>query len=575
MSCRRWVILVVVAGVGLAGCQVFVDDADRQVYKLIEQRQREALALNADATVDTERVPKAVPSSAYDHVPSPTDSTIPSAMKATTQPSTQPLTPPTSQAILGATTQPANLTRMTLKDALMYAFRHARQFQSAKEDLYLAALALTLERHMWGPRFMGNIEMQYANYGQIRDFDHAMKAVADVAVEQRLPYGGEVTAKVINTLMRDLGQRITTSESGQAILEANIPLLRGAGRVARESRYQAERELIYATRTFERFRRRFVVEVANAFLELISQQRQIENAKASYRSFLVGAERAEALFSAGRLIELEAQRAGQEVLAAWNQVVSAEEVYQRSLDQFKILIGMPTVEPMDIVERKIELRMPTVDEQTVVAIATKNRLDLLNVQDGIDDAHRGVGVARNNLLPSLDLRGNVTFDTNPSELNQYYYEHERTTWRAFMDLELPLDRMAERNQYRSSLIDLRRAQRQYDLAADQVRFEVRRARRQMDLALKTLSIQRQSMELALRQREAAEFRFETGQLSNREVIDAENNLLRARDRLATADSRFWQAILEFYRDAGMIRVTDDGNLLDARGKLLDLSAENR
>ena len=570
---RRWIILCVAGLAALSGCQLFVDDADRQVYKLIEERQGQALSMHTDAGIDKERVPKSVPSTAYDHVPSPTDPTIPASIRSTSRPSTQPLTPPTSQAILGASSRPSSATTMKLNDALAYAFRHARRFQTAKEDLYLAALALTLERHMWGPRFMSSVQMEYANYGQIRDFDHAMRAVADIAVEQRLPYGGEVTAKVVNTLMRDLGRRITSSESGRTILEANIPLLRGAGRAARESRYQAERDLIYATRAFERFRRAFAVEVANGFIELMRQKQQIANVKSSYRRFLADAERSKALFDAGRLIELEAQRAEQELLGAWNQVVNAEEQHRQGVDRFKILIGMPMLEPLDVVEDQLDaivpLVVPTVDQKTVIEIAVRRRLDLINERDGIDDARRGVGVARNNLLPDLNLRGNVTFDTNPNELEQFHYEHERATWRAFADLEIPLDRVAERNAYRSQLIDLRRAERRYDLAVDEVRLDVRQARRQIDQALTSLSIQKQSMKLALRQREAADFRFEQGAgISNREIVDAENNLLNARDRVAGAESGLRRAILALYLDAGMIRVDDEG-------KLLDLATPNR
>ncbi|MBN1342571.1 MAG: TolC family protein [Phycisphaerae bacterium] len=562
---RFGMLLSVCASVALTGCQAFVDNADQQVYKLIEERQREALALESDATIDKERVPKKVPGSAYDYVPSPVDSEVPEAMRSTSRPSTQPMTPPSGGAVPGPSTAPAGVTRMTLEEGLSYAFHHARRFQTAKEDLYLAALALTLERHMWGPRFMGDIQLQYANYGQIRDFDHAMAAVAQVAVEQRLPYGGEVTAKVINTLMRDLGRRITTNESGQAIIEANVPLLRGAGRVARESRYQAERNLIYAARTFERFRRTFVVDVANTYFSLLLTKQQIANAKQSYRSFLGDTERSKALFEAGRIMNLDAQRAEQRLLSSWNQVVVAEESYQRGLDQFKILIGMPAIEPLDVADSEFDLKVPVVGEETLVEIAVANRLDLINERDAIDDARRGVKVAQNGLLPDLNLRGNVTWDTNPNEFNQYHYEYERTTWRAFMDLELPLDRMAERNRYRASLIDLRRSQRRYDLAADEVRAEVRQARRQIELALTTLSIQRQSMELALRQREAADFRFNRGVISNRDVVEAEDNLLQARNALAQAERGLRQGILQFYLDAGMIRVSDDGKLLDFEG----------
>lgn len=546
----------------LTGCQTFIDDADRQVYKVIEEREREAIGRNNDSAVGKERVPKQVPKTAYDYVPSATQPTVPPEMRKTTRPSPRPLEPPTTQSIQTAGTRPTNRIRMSLNDALAYAFEHARQYQSAKEDLYLAALALTLERHMWGPRFIGNIQTQYANYGQIRDFDQAMKAVAQVAVEQRLPYGGEVTAKVINTLMRDLGRRITTAESGQAILEANIPLLRGAGRVARESRYQAERSLVYATRSFERFRRSFVVQVARDFVELLQRKQQITNAKSSYVSFAKDAEQARVLFAAGKIIELDAQRAEQRVLTSWNQVLTSIETYERQLDLFKILIGMETIQSVDIYDEGLDISVPTIDETAAIEIATSNRLDLINERDGIDDARRGVKVARNGLLPDLNLRGNVTFDTNPAEMNQYHYEHERATWRAFVDLELPLDRVAERNQYRSSLIELRRSQRRFELAADRVRLDVRRAKRLIDLATTSLSIQRQNKELAQRRRDAADFRFQRGMIRNRDVVEAEDSLLDARDAYAAAESRLRQAVLDFYRDTGMIRVSDEGKMLD-------------
>lgn len=564
---RRGRPLLVLGGLlALAGCQWFVNDADKQVYNLIEQREQEALGARPDATIDKEIVPKHVPPTAYDYVPSATQPTVPEEVRATSRPTTQPLEPPTTQAIMATGSRPADVLRMSLDDALRYAFLHARQYQTAKEDLYLSALALTLERYLWGPRFMGTIRTEYANYGQIRDFDHAMRAVADVAVQQRLPYGGEVTASVINTLMRDLGRRITSNESGQAILEANVPLLRGAGTAARETRYQAERNLIYATRAFERFRRTFAVDVAKAFVELLLRKREIENAKMSYRSFRADAEQSDALFRAGKIIELDAQRAAQRVLTSWNQVLGTVEAYERQLDQFKILLGMPTTQPLDIYEKGLDIRVPTVGDAATIEIGLANRLDLINNRDAIDDARRGVKVARNNLLPDLNLRGNVTFDTNPNELNQFHYEHERVTWRGFMDLELPLDRLEERNEYRASLIDLRRAQRRYDLAADQVRLEIRRAKREMELAVTSLSIQRENMVLAQDRREAADFRFRRGLIRNRDVVEAEDALLEARDAYARAEARLRQAILDFYLNAGMIRVNDEGKVLDFRAE---------
>ena len=57
----------------------------------------------------------------------------------------------------------ARLTTFGLSDAIGYAMKHARQLQNAKEDLYLAALDLTLERHLWTPQFVATVSSDFSD----------------------------------------------------------------------------------------------------------------------------------------------------------------------------------------------------------------------------------------------------------------------------------------------------------------------------------------------------------------------------------------------------------------------------
>lgn len=633
----------------VAGCQLFVDHADQEVYRLIERRQRDALGETQSAQIDRERVPRRVPGSAYDFVPNRADPAIPEAF-ATTAPAgdgsptagaaprrspegstpvapladsgrptpdmqLKPLRPqsitdtPTTQPAAGAPTtraaiaaadihldplpaqaslglssrplasQPAPLPErplFTLSQALAYAFAHAREYQTAKEDLYLAALALSLERFLWTPQFVGNIGTQYANYGKVRDFDQAMAAVAQVGLEQRLPLGGTITARVVDDLMRDLTHHVTTGETGQAILEANIPLLRGAGLVAYESRFQAERNLIYAVRAFETFRRSFAVQIAGDFFSLQQLRQTMLNARQSTVAFRLLEARARAHFNAGRLLQLEVQRAETEVAAGENREVDTAEAYNTALDQFKIRLGMPTETPIDVPvedmgedvpstqpiddtsELEDALTMPSVSEQVATATGLKYRLDLMNDFDAIDDAARGVNIAENQLLPDLNASGSVVWNTDPNKLGSWKYEDDRVTWRAGLNLELPLNRYAERNRLRTALIQKRRAERAYDQARDLVILQVRRAMRRVAQQRTALLIQERNRDQALIRRRGARLRFEKGEVSNREVVDAENQLLDARNRLAASEARLRLAILEFRRDTGTLRVDDQG-----------------
>jgi len=547
-----------------------VADADREVYKAIERRQREALGETHDARIERERGSHRT-NQMYEFVPHPVDPSVPEAfVRATTsQPAAQPdegwsdLSATQPAAAADTVAEPPPDVVFNLSDALAYAMKNGRDFQTAKEDLYLAALALTLERFLWTPRFAADIQSEFVNWGQENSFDRAMSAVSQVAVEQRLPTGGTVTARILNSLMRDLGRHITSGESGQAIIEANIPLLRGAGRVAYESRYQAERDLIYAARNFETFRRSYLVDIAGDFFNLLSLESQIESAIASEEAFKIDLERSQSLADAERILQIEADRARVQYLDAQNRVVAARVTYRNSLDAFKIRMGMPTETRLDVEDAELALTDPQVPEDEAIRTGLAYRLDLLNDLDAIDDARRGVLVAKNNLLPDFNFSGSVSMDTDPNRHNSLSYNTERAVWRGMLDVEIPLQRKEERNQYRSALITLHRAERQHEQAQDQVRLQVRQALRRLEQARFSIRIQERNISINDFRRQQARENFQLGRLpSNRDVIEAENELRDARDRLAQGISDYRQAILEFLRDTGTLRVDDDGQWVE-------------
>jgi len=495
----------------------------------------------------------------YDFVPHPVDPEVPEEFRPTT--AVEDSAAPTT-----AVSQPAEEEEMqifTLADCFAYAQKHAREYQTAKEDLYLTALALTLERHLWTPRFSGSISSQYANYGQTRDFDHAMDAVSEVALEQRLPLGGTVTARLLNDWVRDLGEHVTVGETGQMILEADIPLLRGAGKVAYESRYQAERDLIYAVRDFERFRRSFLVTIAGEYFNLLSARARIESAEANERAFLEDMERTRGLAAKAlkQVRQVDADRAEVAYLLARNRAVTEQASYQDALDRFKIRLGIATITLMDVAgEETLDLHEPQVDQRAAIATAVKYRLDLLNDLDAVDDARRGVRIAKRNMLPDFDFSGSVTMNTDPNRPNSASYNTERTTWRAMLNLEIPFDRVSERNSYRAGLIDLRRAERRHHEAVDTVRLEVRRALRELEQTRVTMEIQRRSITVNERRREIAQLQYELGTLSsNRDKIEAEDDWRQAKNSYAQAQAAYRLTILQFFRDTGTLRVGDDGS----------------
>ena len=109
--------------------------------------------------------------------------------------------------------------------------------------------------------------------------------------------GAEALKKLTEETRQDLKIR---AETGTMILQAEVPLFRGAGRVAYETRYQAERELIYAVRIYERFRRAFLVRVADRFFIVQQARARIANSYQAYLSRQESWEKADFINQLGR-----------------------------------------------------------------------------------------------------------------------------------------------------------------------------------------------------------------------------------------------------------------------------------
>jgi outer membrane protein TolC len=555
-----------------------IQQTDQQVAGLIDARQRAALGQSVPVKVG---VPEEMPRpgrAAYDYSPRPTTPQVPEAMAT---PASQPASAPASSAAAPTTagvTGPLPTTRpagvFTLTNALAYAQRYQREYQSAKEDLYLAALTLTLERHLWTPIFASQLKTVYGNYGEAQNFDQAMRFVADLSVSQRLPYGGEFTATAVSTLIRDVGKSITAQEGSNISLGLDIPFLRGAGHVARETLIQLERELTYSVRTFERYRRQQLVTVAQVYFGLLAAKQAVIDSGQSYENFKLDFERALATETTGTGTPLDTQRAEQAMLNQENALETAREAFRAAADSFKLLIGMPVDEPLgmehlediETIERQIGsgvyplLARPLAvnDEPRAVEVALQRRLDLLTLADRIDDSRRGVEISRNALLPDLNWNSTLTFDTDPEHYNLGAFSFDRANWRSEVVLSLPLERTAERNDLRRKLIDVRQAERTHLGQAERIRAEVRAAVHNILLQERSLEIQRKAVEVAERQREFAQIQYEDGLIDNRSKIDAENAWVSARNQLNLAKTNGWGALLQFRLATETLLIEEDG-----------------
>jgi outer membrane protein TolC len=280
----------------------------------------------------------------------------------------------------------------------------------------------------------------------------------------------------------------------------------------------------------------------------------------NYANLLTLTQQTEALYGAGRINFLGVQRALQAQLFAESDLVSSQAQYQTSIDQFKVLLGMPVDQNLEVVAETLDFAPPDVEHDDAEAMAIHYRLDLKTAEDQIDDARRQVNVAKNGLLPQVDLVAQAQVG-NRNNSPAARLDERTSTYSAGVNIDLPVDRVAERNTFRRSLISLERAARNYRGLRDQVIVDVRNSVRTIYSAQTSLEIQRRNIDLAQRRMEYSYALLKLGTADSRDVVDAQQSLLSAQDSYEQALSSLQVFILRYLNNTGTLRVDPSAGTL--------------
>ncbi|MDP6653548.1 MAG: TolC family protein [Gammaproteobacteria bacterium] len=467
---------------------------------------------------------------------------------------------------------------LPLNAALDLAFQHSKDYQTQKERLYLEALALTLDRYRYIPAFTatGSGDYQWDTEDQFVTDMRALTGMENLNTSEStfsttslgaryfLKSGGAIALNLTNNFTRFLTGDVSEFGTGALIGSFTQPLIRNFGTdIETEVLMQAERDLLYQLRDFTRFRKSFTVRVASDYYSILLNRETARNNYAGLLANNLSLEREQAFQAEGLTTLLEVGRLEQSSLQADLRWTSSITRYKRSLDNFKILIGLDADDSIILDDNEMTLitetgmDSPDISLEQATEMAIQTRLDLYTQLGRVQDSARRIEVAANALSPTLNLSlvASVPSSTSqtPGEL-----DFENTVYTAGLDVDLPLDTKLERNSYRRSLIDYDATTRDYLLALDRIKLEVLDTWRRMNEARKSYDISVTSVEINERRVEEAELRAELGLGDIQDTVDSQNDLTAARTELVSSIVEHNIAKLEFWRDVGLLYVDDNG-----------------
>ncbi len=447
-----------------------------------------------------------------------------------------------------------------LTQAVTIATAYNRDYQRQKEELYLPALDVTLARHQFARQWFGTIDAGYIRNND----DESVSSDAGLGFNQLLADGAQISTSIAIDWARFLTGDPRTSLGSVLGASVTQPLLRGRGRrIVQENLTQAERDVLYQIRSFNRYRKTFVVSIVAAYYRVLQRRDVVTNAENNYNSRVESRKRLEMEAEAGRKNPFEVDQAKQSELRARDSYVQAMERYEQQLDEFKIMLSLPIHADIELDQNelkaleKIGVSEPSYLLDDVVETALAQRLDLANRKDAIDDSMRKVMIAADGLGTELNLTGSAYVpSTEKTKFDRLQFH--QGDYELFLEADLPLDRKAERNAYRKTLITLEQQKRTYQNDADGVELEVRQAYRQLRTAAERYETQRNSLELANTRVESTTFLLQAGRVTTRDLLESQDALLAAQNDLTAALVDHAIAKLSFFRDIGVLQVKPDG-----------------
>lgn len=459
---------------------------------------------------------------------------------------------------------------LSLADALDFALHRNRSYLARKELVYLSALGLTLTRQQFAPVADGSGGVFYTEQqvqGGVNNLVRTSTLTSDGVVG--LNYLMRTGARLAMDLSTDFTRFFTGDNrrlsDSRAAATLSQPLLRGAGVLAAsEPLRQDERNVLYSIRDFTQYRKEFAVDITRQYLRVLQAREAARNRDTAYRAAVLSLDRERALAAANLRSQSSLKQIEQGLLNYERNRLTAIRAYEDQLDDLKVSLGLPVTERIvldsDELE-KLEIIDPEGDLDLAMDTALVTRLDLFNQRDRLQDAARKVKIAHQQTLPGVSAV--VSYQANsPPNTDGLQIDASNRRFTTGLDVDLNLNTKPERNVLRSSQIAEQRAERELELAEEQLRGAIRGDWRNLEVARKQFKLAQDGLALAQKRLEIEEALMAEGQGTARDIVESQDRLITARDLVISTRIDHVLARLQLWTDMGILFLEKDGRWRD-------------
>ena len=273
--------------------------------------------------------------------------------------------------------------RLALEDLLAVAILNSREYQSQKEQLYRAALRLSLERYDYQLKFTpsGNgVGVDWSHRNEAGITENSLGIATGAAVEKVMSTGGNLLARFANDVVLTFnGPNGFAADVGSELFaEITQPLLQRD--IVFERLTQSERDVVYAARDYARFKKQFFRDIATDYYQLLLTYRNIEINMLDFFANQRGFDQAKNEYrQRQKLPRFQVDQFEQNALSSRSRVIRSCNDLEQSLDRLKLRLGIPPETPINLDLTELEI-LTVRDEITVAAELVSRAYRNLNTE---------------------------------------------------------------------------------------------------------------------------------------------------------------------------------------------------
>ena len=294
----------------------------------------------------------------------------------------------------------------------------------------------------------------------------------------------------------------------------------------------------------QRTRNDVVLQVKQAFYDVLRAQELVRVAEESLRNAEVRRKLAQAAVDAGVSPKLDVMRAEAAVAAAQQAVITARNALQLAKSAFNNVLGRRVDEPVELLP--VDEQVPeSADFNQYLQEALAKRPEMIQANLGISLAENQITAAKRDQLPTVVVRGQWDFNLKTSTFQPREY-----SFTAIAAVQFKIwDSGQTQGRVEQARADVDKAKITIENVREGIALEVRNAYLGLQEAREKVAVAEKGLQAATESLRVARLRYEAGVSNQLELSDAElaytqaeQNLVNARYDLRVAWARLEKAM---------------------------------